>query len=151
MDGDGGIVVDPQDAARVDGRPEAPHKAPGGRRAIPAGNFAKGEAGDPRRDVVACRRAEQPRGGAAKLAIAVEDQDLRSGLVHDRERIALAVLGGDNPAGKFDHGVGDFLAGGKFIDGGGRFRDSLVGIGHANARERQRQGQRPAKGQDGRR
>jgi len=95
--------------------------------------------------------AEQPGGGAAKFAFAVEDQDLRSGLVHDGERIALAVLGGDNPAGQVNHGVGDFLARRKFIDGGGRFRDSLVGIGHANTRERQRQGQRPAKGQDGRR
>src|SRR3546814_3354238 len=91
--------------------------------------------------MIADRRAKQPRGRAAKPAVAAEHQDLCGGLVDDREWIALAVVGCDHPARKLDHRAGDLLVLRKLVDGGDR-----RGGSRAEARERQRQ--RTKKGPD---
>jgi hypothetical protein len=84
----------------------------------PARNLAKRETGDAGGTMIADRRAKEPRCRAAKPAVAAEHQDLCGGLVDDRERIALAVLGCDEPARELDHRVGHFLASRKLVDGG---------------------------------
>src|SRR3546814_4665561 len=141
VDGDRGIVVHPQSAPGVDRWTETAHEAPGRRRTVPARNLAKRESGDAGRGMIADRRAKQPRGRAAKPAVAAEHQDLCGGLVDDREWIALAVVGCDHPARKLDHRAGDLLVLRKLVDGGDR-----RGGSRAEARERQRQ--RTKKGPD---
>src|SRR5690606_34772386 len=81
VDGDGGIVVHPQHAARVDRRAETAHKATRRGGAVPARDLAKREAGDAGGGMVADRRAEEPGRRAAKPAVAVEYEDLCGGLV----------------------------------------------------------------------
>ncbi|KAF1717187.1 hypothetical protein CSC75_19160 [Pseudoxanthomonas wuyuanensis] len=93
-------------------------------------------------------RAKKPRCRAAKPAVAAEHQDLCGGFVYDRERIALAVLGRDNPARQLNHRVGHFLVFRKLIEGLYRLRGSILGGRHAEARERQRQHQRAISGPD---
>src|SRR5690606_36234570 len=83
---------------------------------------------------------------AAEPAVAAEHQDLCGGLVYERERIALAVLGGHNPARKLNHRAGYLLAWRKLVDGGDRWRGYFFGAGHAGAGERQRQRQRTING-----
>src|SRR3546814_2247509 len=134
-DGDSGIVVHPQHAPSVDGRTETAHETTSRRCAVAARNFTKRETGDAGGRVIADRRAKEPGGRAAKPAIAAEHQDLCSGLVHDRERLALAVPGCDNPARQLDHRVGHFLLWRKLVDGGHRLRGGILGAGHAGTRE----------------
>ena len=92
--------------------------------------------------------SKEPRCRAAKPAVAAEHQDLCGGLVYDRERIALAVLHCDNPARELNHRAGHILASRKLVDGGNRLRGGILGAGHAEARERQRQRHRTIKGPD---
>ena len=115
VDRDRGLVVDPQHAAGIDGRTVAADEAARRGGAVAAGDLAQGEARDAGGGVVAHGGAEQAGRGAAQAAIAAEHEDLGGGLVHDREGIALAVAGGDDPAGQFDHRVGDVLAAGQFV------------------------------------
>ena len=115
VDRDRGVVVDPQHAAGIDGRTVAADEAARRGGAVAAGDLAQGEARDAGGGVVAHGGAEQAGRGAAQAAIAAEHEDLGGGLVHDREGIALAVAGGDDPAGQFDHRVGDVLAAGQFV------------------------------------
>src|SRR5690606_1490828 len=129
-------------------RPIAADEAAGGRRAVAPRDFAKREAGDAGSRVVADRRAEQRGRRAAKPAIAAEHQDLGGVLVHDRERIALAVPGCNHPAREFDHRVGHFLAGWKLVGGGHRLRGGILGAECFEAREGQRQCQRATGGPD---
>ena len=87
--------------------------------------------------MIADRRTKQSRRRAAKPAVAAEHQDLCGGLVYDRERIALTVLGCDHPARELDHRAGHLLASRKLVDGGDRLLGGIPGAGHAEARERQ--------------
>lgn len=93
--------------------------------------------------MVTDRRAEQSRRGAAQPAVAAKHQDLCGGLVDDRERIALAVLGRNHPARKLNHRAGDILSFRQQIDGGNRLFGGTLGraLGAAcvEAWERQRQ------------
>ena len=98
--------------------------------------------------MIAYRRAKEARCGAAKPSVAVEHQDLCGGLVYDREWIAFAVLGCDDPARELNHGAGHILALRKLVDGGDRLRGGILGAGHAEARERQRKRQRTKNGPD---
>ena len=93
---------------------------------------------DARSRMIAGRRAQKARCRAEKPAVATEHQHLRCGLVHDRERIALIVLGCDNPAGEFNHRAGHFLVWRKPIDSGYGLRDDILGVGHVEVRKRQR-------------
>src|SRR3546814_21022864 len=89
------------------------------------------------------RRAKQPRGRAAKPAVAAEHQDLCGGRVDDRDWIALAGVCCDHPARKLDHRAGDLLVLRKLVDGG-----ELPGGRLAEASERQSQTnkKRPVRG-----
>ena len=90
--------------------------------------------------MISDRRPKQRGRRAAKTAVAAEHKYLCGGLVYDRERIALAIPGCDNPAREFNHRIGHSLAWRKLIDGGDRLRGGLLGFGHAGeGRERQRQ------------
>ena len=141
VDGDCGIVIHPQHATRIDRRAITAHEATGGRRPIPARNLAKREAADARGRVIADRRTEETGRRTAKASIAAEHQDLRSGLVDDRERKTFAVLGGDHPTGELDHRLGHVLFGRKQVDGRDGGCGALFGAHHIAARESQRQQQ----------
>jgi len=86
--------------------------------------------------MIADRRAKERRCRAAKPAVTAEHQDLCCGLVDDRERIAFAVFGRDDPARELNHRGGHILASRKLVDSGNRLRDDILGAGHAEARER---------------
>lgn len=101
--------------------------------------------------MIADGRAKQRGCRAAKPAVAAEYQDLGGGLVQHREGIALAVLACDHPAGKLDHGVGDFLALRQLIDGGGWLGNGFFGAGYVGAGQRQRHDQRATDGPECRR
>ena len=65
--------------------------------------------------MVSNRRAKERGGGATKPAVWPKHQDLRGGLVDNRERIVLIVTARDNPAGKFNRRIGHVLARRKLI------------------------------------
>src|SRR3970282_1770545 len=110
------------------------HKTTSRRRATPPRNLAKRETGDAGGRMIADRRAKEPRRRAAKPAVAAEHQNLCSGLVNDRERIAFAVPRCDNPARELNHRAGHFLAARKLVDGGHPLRGGIVAAGPAEAR-----------------
>ncbi len=72
------------------------------------------------------------------MAVAAEYQDLCGALVYDCERIALVVVGCDNPARKLNHRIGHSLVLRELVDRSGRLRGVILSIGHAKGRERQR-------------
>lgn len=89
--------------------------------------------------MISDRRPKEPGRRAAKTAVGAEHQDLCGGLVYDRERTAVVIPGCDNPARELNHRIGHTLVWRKLVDGGDRLRGAILGFGHAEGRERQRQ------------
>jgi hypothetical protein len=89
--------------------------------------------------MISDRRSEESGRGAAKTAIGTEHQNLCGALVYDRERIALAIPGCDNPPREFNRGIGHILARRQLIGCRSRLRAGILGLGYAEGRERQRQ------------
>src|SRR5688572_15592036 len=91
VDGDRGIVVDPERSPSADCRTETADEATGRRCAIRGRDVAKLTIGDAVDGMITDRRPKEPGRRAANAAVGAEHKDLCGALVYDRERAPLVI------------------------------------------------------------